>query len=315
MTGPFHRKVSILFVCGLLVVSAFAGDAPAGTLNLLFSGYVEGTFGPCGCDKNPTGGLARRAGYSATLIEGKSVNLQVDLGNYFHPLGPDSKAVNDLMLKGLSALPVGVMNLTPNDLFLWDQLNESPIAETQFISTNLSPRDPRRRAPQSYAVITVSGQKLGLERDIRIGFLGLSDPRRVKPNSGFAASDPLLAVERAMLELEGKVDFAVVLADFRRKSGPLAPDSILYKLAQAHDKIYAVLSTEQRFLLHEPEQVNNAVILSSVERGRYLGRLQMHFDSNGAVTVVEPEFIELKAGGPEDAELARLQAELEARLR
>ncbi len=314
MTIGFRKKLSILFVCALLIAPVFAGDASGAKLNLLFSGFVEGNFGPCGCDKNPTGGLARRAGYSATLVEDGSLNLQIDLGNYFHPLGPQSKAINELMLKGLSSLPIRVMNLTPNDLFMWDRLQEMSLPQTEIISTNLSPRDPRKASPKRYTIVTVSGNELGLEDDVRIGFLGLSDLRRVKPNSGFTGSDPLLAVEKAMLELANQVEFVVVLADFRRKSGPLKPDSILHKLAEAHPKIYAVLNTEQRFLLHEPEQVGNAVILSSVERGRYLGRLQLRFDSKGEVTAVEPEFIELKAGVPEDAELARLQAELEAKI-
>jgi hypothetical protein len=60
--------------------------------------------------------------------------------------------------------------------------------------------------------------------------------------------------------------------------------------------------------------VGNAVILSAVERGRYLGQLTFRMDPDGTVSEVEPTFIELKEGVAEVAEITASQRSLAARI-
>lgn len=316
-------KTAATLCAGLLWASASpaAADSGAPSLTILFTGFVEGTFGPCGCDTNPNGGLARRAGYASSLLnppaEGSANEketgrplLHVDLGNYFKPLGPHSQAINQMMIEGLRELPMKVLNLTPGDLFMWEELNRIDLPETRVISTNLSPLDRSAKAPDKHAVVEV---RVG-ESKVRVGFLGVSDPARVKPNSTFTARNPAEAAAEAILQLREAVDFFVVLADVPRNNGPLAKDSPLYRIAMENPQVYAVLSTEKRYLLHRAEQVNNAVILSSVERGRHLGRLTFSFSETGEVTAVKPEYVNMGAGVPEDPEFLRAQRKLESRL-
>lgn len=232
--------------------------------------------------------------------------MHLDLGNYFRPLGPDSREVNALMLESLSALPIRVLNLAPEDLFYWAELAGAELPSTQVISTNLVPIRRGLKTPARYAVIEIPAAEAGLKRDLRIGFLGLSDPARVKPNSGFEALDPLEAVEQVKGELRDRADFLVVLADLPRSLGA--------RLALQHPEVYAVLLTEKAFRLWEPEMVNNAVILSSVERGRYLGRLTLQVDGTGRIAAIRPDAIELDAKVPEEPAFLERQSEVAARI-
>ncbi len=292
------------------VVLPAAGEPRAVTL--FFTGFVRGNFGPCGCEATPAGGLARRIGYSERYAEtsGDYV-VQVDLGNYFEPPGPHAAAVNELMARGLERLPVRVMNLTPEDLYFWDEMAARDLP-TRFVSTNLRPRKASLPAPATHAIVTIPAAELGIGQDLRIGFLGISDPRRVKPNSGFRGLDPLEAIAEAQRELAGTVDFVVVLADIEQAPGAFREDSVLAEIARAHDNVYAVLAAEKRYLLRTPLQVNNAVLLSSVERGRHLGRLTLKLDAEGEVVEVRPEFTELDETVPADPEFLGLQQRLEA---
>ena len=140
-----------------------------------------------------------------------------------------------------------------------------------------------RTGPARYRIIEASAG----EEALRIGFLGISDPRKVKPNSGFRGENPAQAVQEIKTEVLKEADFLVVLADIPQRP----EESTVDQLARDHPEIIAVLTTEDLYRLHEPRVVNNAVILSSVERGRYLGQLQLAIDERGKVEEFEPDFI------------------------
>lgn len=312
---PGMRKAAFLLTV-LLAGSAFSdGAREPRRLTIFFTGFVRGMFEPCGCKVKPSGGLARKAGYMGEYRKDQAgPTLEVDTGNYFKPLGPNSGEINDLMLKSLHFLPVQVLNLGNNDLFFWDHLARNKPAGTRVISSNLTPRDPDHPRPQRYAIVTIPASRLHLHKDVRIGFIGLADPAQVKPNSGFTAEEPLQAASEAMQALKGKTDFVVVLADLRRPRTKIGPESVIYQLAHRFPQIYAILLAESHFILYPPEQIDNAVVLSSVERGRFLGQLVLQFDASGKVVAVEPDTIELNKKIKEDPSVLSLQSQLAARL-
>lgn len=229
----------------------------------------------------------------------------MDAGNYFKPLGPGSDLVNQLMLESLHTLPIQVMNLAPEDLFMWKELAQKSL-KTKIISTNLVPRSKSLSGPATHALVQIPGSGRGLNQDLRVGFLGLSSPDLVKPNSGFSALDPEESVARVKAEILSKVDLLIVLADL--------PRAVATRLALKHPEIHAIILAEKQFVFHKPEQINNALIVSSIERGRYLGQLELDFDGGPKTKVFKADFIELKTGVPEDPTLLRRQGEISARL-
>ena len=295
------------FLAGTLILlsffaSSYSTDRKTAEVTVFFTGLVRGNYGPCGCNTEPSGGFARRSAYARQYAsDGNSAIIHVDAGGILMPRGPRAAHVNPEMLNAVRDLPVSVVNLSPPDLFLWDDVAASDLVD-RFISTNLSPLDPQRPSPVRYRIIEV----LAGEEVVRIGFLGISDPRKVKPNSGFRGEDPARAVHQIKAAVLKEADFLVVLADIPQRP----EESILDQLARDHPEIIAVLTTEDAFRLHEPRVVNNAVILSSVERGRYLGQLKLAIDENGRVVEFEPDFIEMGEEQPEDQRFLEIQKSL-----
>jgi 2',3'-cyclic-nucleotide 2'-phosphodiesterase (5'-nucleotidase family) len=276
-------------------------------IHLLFTGDVQGSFEPCGCAGGPTGGLARWAGYARSLIETESgAVVHVDAGNYFAPAGAEADRINRLMLESLQRLPVAVLNLGADDAYWWKTWNGEFPDSTQVVAANLVPRRSGLPTPKPYAVVeqAIPGQP-GMT--FRIGFIGLVDPLLVKPISGFQGTDPVVAVDRVKKELQGKVDWIVVLVDTIRPGLNPPPQSLLGRLLSAHPDIDLVITTEKRFVKYEPVYVGRTLLLSSIERGRFLGDLKISFDEEGKPAAVDVSFVEMKVGIPEEPELLREQ--------
>lgn len=297
--------VAIVLLSAFLMLSAEIGSSAQ--ITVFFTGFVRGNYGPCGCSAGPSGGVSRRVGY--TNVFGKEhpgFTFHVDAGNYLQPPGPRAELINRLMIDSFEEVPLAVLNLGLEDLFWWEYLSKNARGSTQLISTNLISEVPGVPQPEKYAIVEVPAEATSLNRAVRIGFLGIADPSRVKPNARFKGLDPVQAVADIKEEVMAKADFLIVLADINRKSHEIAEDSVLRKLAEAHSEIVAILVTERRYRLYRPVRINSALVLSSIERGRYLGQLTLKLDANAAVAGFDSEFIELKEGVPEvDALLAK----------
>lgn len=310
---------SLVLVISTLLLLA-AGDSIAAGADgeseayLLITGEVQGGFGPCGCAAGPEGGLARRIGYTEKLSRERStVPIQLDAGNYFAGPGPDADAVNRLMKAGMGRLPLSVLNLGVEDLYWWGELSTHD-TPTRIISTNLEPRRDSIVRPPRYALVEIPLAEGATRATVTAGVLGLVDPSRVKPNSGFRAIDPVEAVLEVKDEVLQKADFLVVLFDTIRPQGGVPSDWVVKRLAEAVPEIYLVATTERRFVLYQPIQIGSAVVVSTIERGRYLTELKLTLGPDGDVQSIEADFIELGEGVPEDDEFLRAERALSARL-
>ncbi len=312
---PFRKGV----LCALVFLSMFlvllAQDSVSHQVTLFFTGFVKGNYGPCGCSAGPAGGVSRRVGYAnAFAQENPGFTLHVDAGNYLQPPGPRADLINRLMLESFQEIPLAVLNLGIEDLFWWKDLCKTEKGQTKIVSTNLVCEAPQLPQPDRYAIVTVPAGATSLDREVRIGFLGIADPSRVKPNSQFTGRDPLQAIAEVKEEVMGKSDFLIVLADLPRKSSEIAEDSLLRRLAEKHPEVVAIVVTERYYRLYRPVRINSALVLSSVERGRYLGQLTLELDESASVKAFKSDFIELKEGVPEVEALLAKQDWIEAQL-
>jgi len=296
---------AVVFLSAFLAVSG--EENPADKITVFFTGFVRGNYGPCGCSAGPTGGVSRRVGYAKKYAEeNPGFTLHVDAGNYLQPPGPRSDMINRLMVESFREVPLAVLNLGIEDVFWWQYLSEAEKGQTKIVSTNLVSEAPGVPQPDRYAIVTVPAKVTSLGRDIRIGFLGIAEPARIKPNSNFRGRDPLEAIEEIKDEVMEKADFLIVLADWRREAREIGESSILRKMAEKHSEIVAILVAERRYRLYTPVRINSAVVLSCIERGRYLGQLSLELDKSATIQKFKSEFIELKEGVPEvDALLAK----------
>jgi len=298
------RLVTGLLIGFSLLALGWATDSAAeAKLHIFYSGEVAGSFGPCGCAGHPAGGIARRIGFVKDFLrDSKIPSFQLDAGNYFAEPGPDASLVNRLMRESLTAIPISVLNLGNRDLYWWSELSGLQTEKLHFVSTNLEPRKPNLPRPPRYVILEQPVQlDSGVTRTIRIAVLGLCNPMAVKPNSGFVAKDPVEAVRSVLDEVTKQSDLVVVLWDLiRTQSATVPADSPLRAVAALSDRIALIITTERRAILYHPEKLNNATLLSGVERGRFIGDALLSFDRNGKLLSLKNEFHEMKEGVPED---------------
>jgi len=204
------------------------------------------------------------------------------------------------MRDALEAKPVSVFNLASEDLNLIGGLDMGSVEGTVVISTNLiSPDSAGFEHVKRYSV---KETVLSNGWPIRIGFLGIADPRMVKPNSGFSAKDPLSAIAEVLPEIEDNVDLVVVIGEMTEETAD--------KIAGKFPEVYAVLRSERSFRMTRPRQVSNALIMSSVERGRMLGQLTLSLDSEKKVASYTYKYVDLNQRVKSDPALAARAGEL-----
>ena len=204
------------------------------------------------------------------------------------------------MRGALESKPVSVFNLASEDLNLIGGLDMVSLKGTEVISTNLiPPGDPGFENLKSYSVREAV---LSNGWPVRIGFLGIADPRMVKPNSGFSAKNPLSAIAEVLPELKNKVDLIVVIGEMTEETAD--------RIAGKFPEVYAVLRSERSFRMTKPRQVSNALIMSSVERGRMLGQLTLSLDANKKVASYTYKYVDLNQRVQGDPALAALAGEL-----
>ncbi len=204
------------------------------------------------------------------------------------------------MRYALEAKPVSVFNLASEDLNIIRDLDMGGLKSTQTVSTNLVPPDVtgfeflKRYSVQE--VVLPNGWK------IKIGLLGVADPRMVKPNSGFKAKDPLAAIAEVLPEIKDEVDLVLVIGEMTEGTAD--------KIAENFSEVYAILRSERSMRMTRPRQVGNALIMSSVERGRMLGQITLMLDSKRKVASYTYKYVDLNQRIQSDAALLARANEL-----
>ena len=204
------------------------------------------------------------------------------------------------MRGALDAQPLSVFNLASEDLNIVGDLGLGDLTNTDIISTNLvAPKGGEYQFLKKYSI-----QEVVLPNGwpVKIGFLGVADPRMVKPNSGFSAKDPLVAVGEVLPEIKGQIDMAMVIGEMSEETAD--------QIAQKYPEIFAVLRLERSLRMTRPRQVSNALIMSSVERGRMLGQLTMAIDSERKVASYTYKYNDLNGRVKEDPALAARAKEI-----
>lgn len=224
----------------------------------------------------------------------------MDLGNFFLQPGPFSEKANSYMRYAIESNPLTVFNLASEDLNIVGGLDMGDLKKTDTISTNLVP--PGGGEFDFLKKYSIREVTLANGWPIKIGFLGVADPRLVKPNSGFAAKDPLTAVGEVLPALKDKVDLVVLIGEMSEETAD--------GMAESYPEIFVVLRSERTQRMTRPRQVSNALIMSSVERGRMLGQITLAFDANKKVASYTYKYIDLNQRVQDDPALAARAKEL-----
>lgn len=295
------------------------GEDDGYSIALFYSSTVHGNLEVCGCPIHPLGGVARRAGYINAFKRRSpdAATLQVDAGFIFGDetnsageLREDMRLMNDWIVRANEVLGLDVVNLGFRDLrYAGMLLNPTaawtgkPKAEkTALISSNIKPAvgsaDSSRVSPAPYVIKIVTGKRL--PNPVRIAFIGASDTApeeqaaAVKA-SGLVINDPFESVKAALAEVRDKADVTVVV-------GFLSLPSV-NKLARLNDDLDIIINTDERGLVPDPRQINNALVVYAAKETKHLGELRFYVDKEGQVDRFTARYVELDEVIPDDPQL------------
>lgn len=305
--------------------------APSGTLNdrldkddgyaiaLFYSMGIHGNLEVCGCPIHPLGGVARRAGYlnAFRARSPEAAILQVDAGYIFNDetnlagtdLRADARLMNDWIVRANEALGMDVVNLGYRDLryaaglFAPDGKLDAKIKadKTALISANVKPIKAGTPSPAPYVIKVVTGKRL--PRPVRIAFIGVSDiaPDPYKADveaSGFIINDPLAAAKAALAEVRDKADVTVVVGYLKLPT--------VNKLAMQNADLDLIINADERGLVPDPKQLNNALIVYAAKETKHLGELRIYVDGEGTVERFTARYVELDEVIPDDPQMAEM---------
>ncbi len=299
--------------------------APSGTIKdrlaaddgyglvIFYSGEVHGNLEVCGCPIYPLGGVARRMGYINAFRKRSpdAATVMVDTGHIFSDeldaakaaLRPDSRLMNDWIVRANDAMSLSVVNLSYRDLryaagLLAPETNLRP-GKSALISANVKNSDSARVNPAPYTIVTATSKRLKVP--VRIAFIGLSDvaPDEYKDGvsaAGFVIEDPLVAVKAALAEVGDKADVTVVVGYLRMTTAN--------RIANQNDDIDVIIASDGRGLVPDPRQVNNALVVFAAKETKHLGELRMYTDAEGVVDRFTARYVELDGVIADDPQMA-----------
>ena len=135
------------------------------------------------------------------------------------------------------------------------------------------------------------------------------DSNDCAPNSGMILHDPAEVAQQVVdaataecVEKYGVEPLVVALSH----SGTSAGEGEDYELAQKVSGIHVIISGHTHTTLREPIQVGDTYIVSAGEYGKYLGVVQMDYNTNGTASLTDYQLIPINDSLEEDAEIAAL---------
>lgn len=309
--------------------------APSGTLDdrldkddgygmvLFYSSSVHGNLEVCGCPIHPLGGVARRAGYINAFRKRSpdAAVIQVDAGYIFsddtneagNNLREDARLMNDWIVRANEIMNLEVVNLSYRDLryagVLLKPGADPKTEKSTLISANVKAADEKQVSPAPYVIKTVTGKRL--QKPVRVAFIGLTEvaPDEYKEGvtaGGFVINHPLEAAKAALAEVRDKADLTVIV-------GYLSFPTV-NKLARDNDDLDLIIVADERGLVPDPKQVNNALIVYAAKETKHLGELRFYTDQEGVIDRFTARYVELDEIIPDDPQMAAITKQTRQRV-
>ncbi len=260
-------------------------EGPEPDLIFLYTGRVRGFVEPCGCPRNPAGGLARRAGYLDLLRRAypRAPFVLAETGDFAAGYDDAGRVKTSTYLEGLRDLGYDAVGAGESELSggaeAWEEmLGRNPL---EVISGSFT----RRGSADLYLKPwVVKEYELKGGRSLRVGFIGLSSYNSVFASPGGAGAtlvmrDPVEQARRLLHQVDGESDFVVLLAN-------LSPREVKQVVEAAPGTIDLVLASySDRLSPRSLEDIGGVPTLYAGDQGRRLGEVRLFQDEAGVRTM------------------------------
>lgn len=287
-----------------------------------FSGEMRANLDTCGCPANPSGGLPRRVTMAQTFRKtfADTPLLELSVGAIFNDQGvllnPPFKDVlvqNDYALRGYSAYPFDVVNLTYQDLRVLHKYFTKSSAQQAaadfpvlkaYVSANAMPavNEKTHIALPRFVIKEVKSPHIPKNHKLRIGITGVCE-QAPSEGTGYVWRDPATALKEVLPELKKQADVVVVLAYL-----PLDQAKALAAELEGIDVM--IVGHTQPSLLTLETVGNTAVVVNNYET-KALGELRAYVAGDGKRTY-SSRFILLDATIPSEPNALKIVKEAKA---
>lgn len=172
---------------------------------------------------------------------------------------------------------------TEDSALMWDALNNYGVKDYILLE----------RGGVHYAIFGING----------------FDSDDCAPNSGMILEDPIKTAQRVVDEATAEcvatygVEPLVICLSHSGTEDGKGED---YELAKSVDGIHLIVSGHTHTLIREAIEVNDTYIVSASEYGKYLGVVQMEYETTGKAKLASYELIPIDETVTDDAEIASL---------
>lgn len=264
---------------------------------IIYTGVTHGTIASCGCETNPTGGLMKELTLLDWLRRPDRPSLLVHPGDLFPFEKTPGKA--EYVAKAASLMGYDAMALGDQELLEGLDAFRTLVAKYRlpYLSENLVDGAGKSVAP-GYVIKDLAGIKVGIVSifsDERYLFLDDTFTKEVIPQPAVAALD------RALGQLEGKVDFLVLLSH---------QDKYLDReLAIKFPQINLIIGGHDEEMLPSPIRVGRTLICNAGILGERLGVLYLAVNPDKHVRVLGHEFMPATAPVPKHPKIEAVYRE------
>ncbi|HYK87443.1 MAG TPA: hypothetical protein VE398_01640 [Acidobacteriota bacterium] len=232
--------------------------------------------------------------------------LRLDGGSIFSHGVAAAPVMNPYMLEGTYLSQLDAINLSVWDVPVWQEMADLAAAgqiakgflDVPLVSANVTPKIPNYPVVRPYVIREYSIAS-GIGKTVRIGITGLLfDPEERISRRDFLIGEPSESARRVLDELQGRVDYRIVLTDMDIGRA--------ISLASAVPKINLILVTHNYSALTDPEQVGSTLLVIPVNEGRMVSEVRLKFDLKSVNVDLQTRFVPLDSTVPDDPVMGQL---------
>ena len=223
--------------------------------------------------------MARRATVLQETISQSDFSLILDAGGFSSGLGDESKLKTKYLFQGLEWLGYSVINLGVRDLMNGgESIKELQKAyDIKLLSSNIYYKDLKKQFIHSSTIEKIkTTTKSSPFTQLKIGILGLCDDREVLFSTKIQEEQlesrlPLEIAQKEISKLEKNSDLVILLYHGKY--------SIVEKIVKEVQGIDIVIMGGEYYRA-EGSKIQNPIIVSTPNMGKYLGSLKLELDKN-----------------------------------
>ena len=288
--GGVFARVGVLAI--VLFIASCQPKTRLHSLNIFFTGDIQGRLVPCGCFTGQLGGMTRLKTVLNTLAA--THDIRVDIGDALKGSEDYQVIQHRYLLRAFAAMGYDALNLGHREARLSvrqlrSMKQSSPV---KLLSANLLDRATGERIFDAYRIVQRGGR--------RIALVGVMDSRGLGDSlgEGLAVEKMEVALGKLLPELKNRADVIVLLA--------FTDEATLASLARDFYEFAVILGGKVSQPSQKLNKENRSLIFYVTNESRALGILGINLSGSSKLTAGKHEIMLLHEDIPQDEWVQKL---------